>query len=326
MKKLHDVEIYPDFFCTTIEDYSTGEQDIFEISSRKNQLKEIYKAYAEIHAMQGFLISFNGIHYDTPMINYIFINYHRLKDLEPVKVTEELKRFSDYIISTDFWWKDENKKDYKYFHKWKDVDLFLFWSKMLRRSKRISLKSLGIQLGYPVVQELPFNHKEPLVEESKMDEVINYNSVHDLGILRKLFVDKVYWQGKPTTFKDMENLRLGIARVYNLPAYSWDAPKIASELLLQSYCSKVNKEPWQVKYQKFVPDHSFSLEDPSLSTLPSLVEEMQKYGRDFKKETPYIYNNTRIKLSFGVGGIHSVNENEIYESDSKEVIVTSDVK
>jgi hypothetical protein len=326
MKILHDVEIYPDFFCTTVEDYDTGKKDIFEISKRKNEIEKVYLFYSELHKKTGFLISFNGIHYDTPMVNYIIINYHRLKELEAEIITKELKKFSDYIISTDFWWREANLKDYKYWHRWRDVDLFLFWSKMLRRAKRISLKSLGIQLGYPVVQELPFDHTKPLVDEEKMEEVINYNSVHDLGILRKLFVDKVYWQGKPTTFKDMENLRLDIVRNYNLPAYSWDAPKIASELLLQSYCQKINKETWKVKYQKFTPDHSFTLEDPSLSTLPFLVEEMQQYGREFKKEIPYICNNTRIKLSYGVGGIHSVNDNEIYESNNKEVVVTSDVK
>lgn len=325
MIKLHDVEIYPDFFCTTIEDYNTEEKEIFEISKRKNELKEIYNTYLLLHKNKGFLVSFNGIHYDSPMINYILINYPRLKELGSEEITKELKKFSDFIISTDFWWKEESFKNYKYQQEWRDIDLFLFWSKMLRRAKRISLKSLGIQLGYPVVQELPYPASEPLLESSKMEEVINYNSVHDLGILRKLLVDKIYWQGKPTTFKDMENLRISIANTYDLPAYSWDAPKIASELLLQSYCKQVNKEPHLIKYAQITPDHSFTLDDPSLSTFPSLVEEMKKYGRDFKKEIPYVYNNTRIKLSYGVGGIHSVNDNEIYESNDREVVVTSDV-
>ena len=36
-------------------------------------------------------------------------------------------------------------------------------------------------------------------------------------------------------------------------------------------------------------------------------------------------DNHPIKISVGIGGIHSVNNNEIYESDDEYIIVTDDI-
>ncbi len=56
-----------------------------------------------------------------------------------------------------------------------------------------------------------------------------------------------------------------------------------------------------------------------------LYKDFQFASRDYKKEINFIHNSTRIKLSYGIGGIHSVNNNEIYESNNISIVITSDV-
>jgi hypothetical protein len=91
---------------------------------------------------------------------------------------------------------------------------------MLRISKKISLKGLAVQMNYPVIQELPF-HPDTKLTYKDLPVIRHYNSVHDITILRWL-----------TEKKEEEiKLRSYISKEYNLPCWSLDAPKIASEIL-----------------------------------------------------------------------------------------------
>lgn len=114
------------------------------------------------------------------IIKYILINYHSLRNKSYSGITSELKRISDQVIENDY---NDLIRTLKYHKvKWKDIDLFLYWSKGLRIVKKISLKSLGIQLGYSVVQELPYNPNTILSKED-LPKLRYYNYTHDLGIL-----------------------------------------------------------------------------------------------------------------------------------------------
>jgi len=55
---------------------------------------------------------------------------------------------------------------------------------MLRKSKKISLKALGIQLNHEEIQELPY-HPDTILEYDEMIELQRYNNDNDLGILEK---------------------------------------------------------------------------------------------------------------------------------------------
>jgi hypothetical protein len=192
---------------------------------------------------------------------------------------------------------------------------------MLRISKKLSLKSLGIQLGYPVVQELPYKPSSILTLDD-IPKLREYNQLHDLGILRLLT-------------ENMENdikLRGNILNNYNLNCWSWDAPKIASEALLQDYCKITNKNVNDVRNQKFEKPplylnkclHGFEPEF-KLPIFQKLWTDILNSKDGFSQEIVVLQNNTSIKLTYGIGGLHSVNNNEIYITDSDYQVITSDV-
>ena len=90
-KQLYDIEVYKNYFCVGIKNYVTKEIIFYEISEEKNDIDLIYKWFNEYN---GFLISFNGIHYDNMVIKYFLNNYKHYKNLNYIDVTLNLKYFS----------------------------------------------------------------------------------------------------------------------------------------------------------------------------------------------------------------------------------------
>ncbi len=308
-KVICDVEVYPNCFLCGIQDVDTKEKIVWEISDRINEYDEVVKFFKEFNQ---YLISFNGIHYDNCIILYIIHN--KIDNVD--NYLQKLKEWSDYIINNDFWWNDSELKKYKYQNRWIDIDLYLYWSKMLRLSKKISLKGLAIQMNYPVVQELPFDPSMSL-NHAQIDELRHYNSVHDLSITQLLYNNMI----------EEVKLRQYISNTYNLKCFSWDAPKIASELLLQEYCQITNQDPKYVKSLKF--EHTDKLELPfidfKLDCFKKLYNGMSKALNEFSEEIVLLEGNTTLKLTYGKGGLHSVNKNESYFEDNENEIKTSDV-
>lgn len=244
----------------------------------------------------------------------MYIIHNKIDNVE--NYLQKLKEWSDHIIQNDFWWNNSELKKYKYQNRWIDIDLYLYWSKMLRLSKKISLKGLAIQMNYPVVQELPFDPSMSL-NHAQIDELRHYNSVHDLSITQLLYNNMI----------EEVKLRQYISNTYNLKCFSWDAPKIASELLLQEYCQITNQDPKYVKSLKF--EHTNKLELPfidfKLDCFKKLYNGMFKALNEFSEEIVLLEGNTALKLTYGKGGLHSVNKNESYFEDNENEIKTSDV-
>jgi len=308
-KVILDVEVYPNVFLLGIQDVDTKEKIVYEISDRLNEYDKVVKF---VTTFNQYMITFNGIHYDIPILLYIINN--KIDNVE--NYLQKLKEWSDYIINNDFWWNDSELKKYKYQNRWIDIDLYLYWSKMLRLSKKISLKGLAIQMNYPVVQELPFDPSMSL-NHAQIDELRHYNSVHDLSITQLLYNNMI----------EEVKLRQYISNTYNLKCFSWDAPKIASELLLQEYCQITNQDPKYVKSLKF--EHTDKLELPfidfKLDCFKKLYNGMSKALNEFSEEIVLLEGNTTLKLTYGKGGLHSVNKNESYFEDNENEIKTSDV-
>lgn len=322
---LYDLEIFPSsYFECGLKNFKTKEVINLEVSEWCDDRKVIYDFFS---SYDGYLVSFNGIYYDNMLIKYFLKEYKRLVKLEVISFLDEMKLYSDKVINSEQ--NREYLNRYRYVDiKWTDLDIFLFWSKMLRQSKKISLKSLGIQLGYPVVQELPYNEKTVLTKE-QIEVVRKYNNEHDLGIL-DLLTEKM---------KEEISLRFNIRKEYGLDCLSWDAIKIASESLLQDYCEETLRGGETIQeYTKRIRNLHFERNtiyikdilngfDPhfELPIFKNLYQEILGSINSFDKELPINIGITQMSLALGNGGLHSQNKNEIYHSTDTHVIMSSDV-
>jgi hypothetical protein len=320
-----DIELYPNYFEVGIKDFITKEVFYFEVDSRKDDrvaLLDFLLTYT------GYWITFNGVHYDNVVLAYFMKNHKRMMQLKPLEFVRELKEFSNLVIDDNY----EKIKWYKWYkHKWIDIDLFLYWAKSLRISKKISLKSLGIQLNHDRVQELPYPHNQHLTDEEK-DNVRDYNLNNDLVILDVLC----------TRMQEDIKLRKYIHKEYGLSCWSMDAPKICSEYLLQKFCEKTWEEH-EGEYQTFEeykretrssryipkPDWKLGTYLPHINFktkyFQDLFEEIKASGSEFNKEFLFEKNDTRVVVSMGIGGIHILNVNEKYYSTKDSLIIDQDV-
>lgn len=305
-KLIFDIELFPNYLLIGLKDYKTNEIITFQVSDymdEREEAKAFFKSY------KGFLVGFNSIHYDEPVLGFMLRNNTKNR----VMFLKEIKAFSDKLIS------DEHIPD-KYFKKsWITIDLFNFWSLMLRKAKKISLKSLGIQMGYNVVQELPYPPNEYLNEE-QIRNVYTYNTVHDLNITHLL----------AKKLKNEILIRKELNELYGIYAWSYSPTKIASEILLKEFCKKTGKTPIEVKESRY-KSHHFLIGDHlppvtyKTSFFKDLYQTVREGDKDFNKTFIYPVKDKHIKVSMGVGGIHTMQKNESYFSNDEYTILDSDI-
>lgn len=326
-KHLIDIEVFPNFYFLGIKDFTTKEITSYEVSAFKDQRLELY---IYLTNFSGYLISFNGKHYDEVVNNFIVANWHHLKDCTTYDFCKRVKEFSDHVIQDNY----EEIKTYKYIKNiYTSIDLYMFWAKSLRMSKKISLKGLAIQMGWPHIQELPYPHNTTLTP-IQMEKVILYNLDNDLGILERL-MEQFLGEGTiPLGDLGTIHLRHQIKQRYGLDCYSWDAPKIASEAIIKEYCNKKNfdiDEFKNIRYEKedFYFGELFNQINVSFKTplFRKLYLRWYDSRNEFSEEFVAFTDDTSssIKISVGVGGIHSVNKNEIYERDDEYEIYDLDI-
>jgi len=329
MKQLVDIEVFYQHFEISLENYKTHEKIDFQVNQFRDD-RIAAKQY--LRDYNGFMIHFNGIKYDFAVLAYIDRNNWFLNK-SVLEFCRLVKEFSDQLINLQ-----DELFVYKYighFTKITHIDLFLYWAKLLRISKKISLKALGIQMNYPVVQELPYPPSIQELTYDQIQEIHHYCSVHDLGILRML-CDQM--EGGKTTIPlgnlGSIQLRHKIVHEFGIPAWSMDAPKIASEALLNAYCKVTGKDKKSVSKMKFeAPTIRFGdlFKDIDFGFQTSLFQQVYNSWMNsvntFSKEFAVINpSGDGIMVSCGVGGLHNLLSNKIYESDDDHILLDIDIE
>jgi len=320
-----DVETLLGCFTITFLDYDSDNYEQYVISERINQIQEIKEKLKRVN----YFIGFNNIHFDSIICNWL-INQ---KETTPEKIYNVAQTV---IEQDDNYNKYRQYSKYKYNSPWINVDLFMYWSKMLRLSKKMSLKYFAVNLDM-VVQEMPMSHSKKEFKPYEILEVLSYN--YNDCLVTKALAKKL---------NEQINLRVGIKQTYNLDAISWDAPKIASELLLDSYCKLTFEKEFAngetpadytnfYDYKKTIrntkPDGYDFINKEYLPKIEFKTKEFQDLyieicnsKNGFEKEIIHKkFNGSRVKISYGSGGIHTVHKNEEYLSNSKSTLWTSDV-
>jgi hypothetical protein len=318
--QLMDIEVYPNYFQVGVKDFISKDIITFEVDDRKDERNQLFTF---LTTYKGYMITFNGIHYDNVVLAYFLKDSRRLSALSATEFCKAMKSFSNLVISDDH----DNIKWYKWYkHGWIDIDLYLYWAKSLRISKKISLKSLGIQLNHGHVQELPYAHDSKLSPKQR-DDILYYNTKNDLGILDSL------------TSKMQEDIKLRkyIFEEYKISCWSMDAPKICSEYLLAKYCEKTwdktkgfEEYKREVRNSRYTPDKwrigdYLPLVNFKTKFFQDLQEEIRNSDNTFSKEFYYENGDTKVVVSMGIGGIHIINENEHYESTNDILCIDQDV-
>lgn len=312
--QVYDIEIFPNVFHCTCKNTETGELSFFEISNRRNQLKELVDFFRINTQM---FCGYNNKRYDDVIINYCIDLYDKLRWHNYIKICQSLFNLSKCIIESEQG-NSEKFKKWMYCNYFYSMDLLTmqFSSKL-----RVGLKEMQVTMHYKNVQEYSGNFDDWL-KDSEIDKMIEYN-INDVESTTELL----------NRLKKDIDLRLFIQKEYNIDALSMDSVKFGETLLLQRYCESTQIDKRIVKEMRSPADY-VNLKDVILPfieyknpILQNVLEEMKKqtvYTKERKGYEKKFYIND-VCYSVGVGGIHSINKPKIFIPKEDEYIGHSDV-
>lgn len=317
---VYDIEVFPNVFLCTCKNTETGKYHIFEASSRKNQLSELYQFFSfGKHPKAPLFCGYNNHDYDDTVINY-FIDSLYKSDKTLSDLLYDLFRFSNELIKAN---NDHNGgpnpfskyKGNRYFHSM-DLIRMLFASKL-----RVGLKSLQITMNYPNVLEFEGGFGENLPED-QIDKAIEYN-INDVDSTEELL---------NRCEKDVE-LRLFIEKEWGIDCLSMNSVKLAEEYLAKE-CIKIMHIDRKTLNEMRSPADTVKLNEVILPFIKFDHPKLQEVLEDMKKQEVSTlerkgYENKfcirNVVYSVGVGGIHSINTPGIFKPAEDEEIRHEDV-
>ena len=311
----YDVECFPNLFTCTCHHTELNKKLIFEISERTDWSKEAEKLTLTFKHPNILWCGYNNKHYDDAIINFIidkfssWLNKYNYED-----VCKEIFNISNIIINSE---STESWKQWKYAKNFKSMDLLtmLFSSKL-----RVGLKEMEVTMQVEDVDEYEGDFNKPVSKED-IDRVLEYN-LHDVLNTTELL----------NRLKKQIDLRIGIEEEYGVDVLSKDGMTIGMEILKYKYLEATGKTWDEIKdlnsavdvinmNEVILPFIHFDtpvLKD-LLNDMRSQVVSLDRKGY----EKQFYWDN--LKISVGVGGIHSINDPEIIIPKEDEVLYDSDV-
>ena len=313
---VYDIEVFPNVFHCTCKNTETNTLYFFEISERKNQLKELVDFFY-YNNTDKLICGYNNHHYDDVIINYIIDYYYKLNQLPYYRVCQSIFNLSGIIVNSEEG-DTEKYKRWKYAKFFKSIDLLtmMFSSKL-----RVGLKSMQVTMHYKNVQEYSGNFDDILLKEN-IDEMKEYN-INDVESTCEL-LERL----KP----DIE-IRKYIEEEFGINAYSMDSVKFGETILAKEYCKAKNISLKELEQMRSPMDY-IPLKDVILPFIKYKNPKLQAVLEDMKKQVVYSKERkgyekqfvlSNVRYSVGVGGIHSIHTPKIYVPNDNERIGHSDV-
>lgn len=334
---VYDVEVFQNIFHVTVKDTETNQIYKFEISKRKNQLKELIKFFYQIplenetNALDSrwnqsyttdyqfdtnvIFCGYNNLHYDNAIINYLIDYQDTFYNRNYLQICQSLFNLSNVITTSgddiDRW------KKWKYMICFESFDILtmLFSNKL-----RVGLKEMQVTMMYPNVQEFVVDWSKPL-DENLFDDMIEYN-INDVNSTTELLNN---------CKKDID-LRIAIEDEYGIRCLSKDGVNIGMKILTHKYLEKTGLTWWDIRNLRSPADYIrlndvilpfIEYKDPTLRKMLSTMKEQTVSPGRKGYEYKFVFNGLRYTV--GVGGIHSVNDPEIIIPKDDEMLIDIDV-
>ena len=314
---VYDLEVFPNLFTCAVKNSESGQIRVYEISQRRNDMPEIAKLFQN---KKIIFVSYNGIHYDNPIISYILINYQELIRLPVWDINKKLKEFSDLIINST---NSKSWSQYKYANLFIVLDLLTM---MFATKLRVGLKELQVTMEYKNVQEYDgdFNAYVPIED---FDKVIKYN-INDVESTTELM----------NRLEPDIRLREAVNQEFGINVLSTDGVNLGVEIIKTKYLEETGKSWWEIKdlrtpcdeldlkdiifdFIKFETPECQALCNTVYNTHINLKQEALKKTADRWKVKCFLEDS---EITYSLGGVHTKNKPAIWKSDENWVIIDSD--
>lgn len=328
---VYDIEVFQNIFHCSVKNTETGEIYKFEISERRNQLRELVKFFKQVDSYikwgdfyttdleiksEVIFCGYNNLHYDNPIVNYIIEYEDKLMSYDVATICSSIFNLSRTITTS-------TEDDIEAWKHWKYqiwFDTFDLLTMLYSNKLRVGLKEIQVTMQYPDVQEFVCDWSKPLLLED-FDNMIDYN-INDIESTAELL---------NRCKKDID-LRIAIEDEYGVRVLSKDGVNIGMKILTQKYLEKTGLTWWDIEGLRSPMDY-IPLKDVILPFIKYDSPILQRVLDDMKNqivspgrkgyENNFIFNGLRYTV--GVGGIHSKNDPEIIIPKEDEMLIDIDV-
>lgn len=328
---VYDIEVFQNIFHCSVKNTETNNIYKFEISERKNQLRELVKFFKQVDKYitwgdyyttninipaNVIFCGYNNLHYDNPIINYIIEYEDKLMQYNIPTICSSIFNLSKTITTSS----EDNIDAWKHWKYQIWFDTFDILTMLYSNKLRVGLKEIQVTMQYPNVQEFVCDWTKPLPLED-FDSMIDYN-INDIESTSELL----------NRCKKDVDLRIAIEDEYGVRVLSKDGVNIGMKILTQKYLEKTGLT-WQDIKDLRSPMSIIPLKDVILPFIKYDSPILQRVLDDMKNqivspgrkgyENKFVFNN--LRYSVGVGGIHSVNSPEIIIPRDDEMLIDIDV-
>lgn len=328
---VYDIEVFQNIFHCSVKNTETNDIYKFEISERKNQLRELVKFFKQVDKYITWgdyyttniniptniiFCGYNNLHYDNPIINYIIEYEDKLMQYNIPTICSSIFNLSKTITTSS----EDNIDAWKHWKYQIWFDTFDILTMLYSNKLRVGLKEIQVTMQYPNVQEFVCDWTKPLPLED-FDSMIDYN-INDIESTSELL----------NRCKKDVDLRIAIEDEYGVRVLSKDGVNIGMKILTQKYLEKTGLTWWDIKDLRS-PMSVIPLKDVILPFIKYDSPILQRVLEDMKNqivspgrkgyENKFVFNN--LRYSVGVGGIHSVNSPEIIIPRDDEMLIDIDV-
>ena len=328
---VYDIEVFQNIFHCSVKNTETNDIYKFEISERKNQLRELVKFFKQVDKYitwgdyyttninipaNVIFCGYNNLHYDNPIINYIIEYEDKLMQYNIPTICSSIFNLSKTITTSS----EDNIDAWKHWKYQIWFDTFDILTMLYSNKLRVGLKEIQVTMQYPNVQEFVCDWTKPLPLED-FDSMIDYN-INDIKSTSELL----------NRCKKDVDLRIAIEDEYGVRVLSKDGVNIGMKILTQKYLEKTGLT-WQDIKDLRSPMSVIPLKDVILPFIKYDSPILQRVLDDMKNqivspgrkgyENKFVFNN--LRYSVGVGGIHSVNSPEIIIPRDDEMLIDIDV-
>lgn len=328
---VYDIEVFQNIFHCSVKNTETNDIYEFEISERKNQLRELVKFFKQVDKYitwgdyyttninipaNVIFCGYNNLHYDNPIINYIIEYEDKLMQYNIPTICSSIFNLSKTITTSS----EDNIDAWKHWKYQIWFDTFDILTMLYSNKLRVGLKEIQVTMQYPNVQEFVCDWTKPLPLED-FESMIDYN-INDIESTSELL----------NRCKKDVDLRIAIEDEYGVRVLSKDGVNIGMKILTQKYLEKTGLT-WQDIKDLRSPMSVIPLKDVILPFIKYDSPILQRVLDDMKNqivspgrkgyENKFVFNN--LRYSVGVGGIHSVNSPEIIIPRDDEMLIDIDV-
>lgn len=328
---VYDIEVFQNIFHCSVKNTETNDIYKFEISERKNQLRELVKFFKQVDKYitwgdyyttninipaNVIFCGYNNLHYDNPIINYIIEYEDKLMQYNIPTICSSIFNLSKTITTSS----EDNIDAWKHWKYQIWFDTFDILTMLYSNKLRVGLKEIQVTMQYPNVQEFVCDWTKPLPLED-FESMIDYN-INDIESTSELL----------NRCKKDVDLRIAIEDEYGVRVLSKDGVNIGMKILTQKYLEKTGLTWWDIKDLRS-PMSVIPLKDVILPFIKYDSPILQRVLDDMKNqivspgrkgyENKFVFNN--LRYSVGVGGIHSVNSPEIIIPRDDEMLIDIDV-